>query len=188
MGSPLHSEDTGPGDAGRAAELELVRRAGAGDTRAFATLVDAHRDRAWAVCLRITGHQYDAEDALQDALTAAWRHLPTFRGDARFGTWLHRIAANAALKLVTRRREAPVEEAPEVVDAGSDFALGIVERDALDAALALIPPDFRAALVLREYADMSYAEIAEAQGVGIQTVKSRLNRARRAVQTLLQDA
>ena len=88
---------------------------------------------------------------------------------------------------MTRRREAPVDEAPDVVDAGSDFALGIVERDALDAALALLPPDFRVALVLREYADMSYAEIAEAQGVGIQTVKSRLNRARRAVQTLLQD-
>ncbi len=63
----------------------------------------------------------------------------------------------------------------------------VVEQDAIGSALARIPPEFRAALVLREYADMSYAEIAEAQGVGIQTVKSRLNRARRAMYALLQD-
>ena len=168
-------------------DAELIERAAGGDARAFATLVAGHRDRAWAVCLRITGHRHDAEDALQDALTAAWRNLPSFRGDARFGTWLHRIAANAALKLVARRRDTPSDELPDVVAPESEFALGIVEQDAIAAALAQLPPEFRSALVLREYADLSYAEIAEAQGVGIQTVKSRLNRARRAVSTLLQN-
>ena len=172
-------------------ELELVRRAAAGDAQAFSTLVSTHRDRAWAVCLRITGHRHDAEDALQDALTAAWRNLSSFRGDARFGTWLHRIAANAALKLVARRRDVPLDEMGEQTMPDSpdpEFAHLVVEQDAIVSALARIPPEFRAALVLREYADMSYAEIAEAQGVGIQTVKSRLNRARRAMFALLQDA
>jgi RNA polymerase sigma factor (sigma-70 family) len=173
----------------RSGELELVRRAAAGDAHAFSALVSAHRDRTWAVCLRITGHRHDAEDALQDALTAAWRNLSSYRGDARFGTWLHRIAANAALRLVARRRDIGLDEVGEQVEADApEFAQLVVEQDAITAALARIPPEFRAALVLREYADMSYAEIAAAQGVGIQTVKSRLNRARRAMSALLQDA
>jgi RNA polymerase sigma factor (sigma-70 family) len=166
-------------------EVALLGRAADGDARAFAALVARHRDRMWAVCVRITGHRHDAEDALQDALVAAWRALPTFRAEARFSTWLHRIAANAALKVAARRREVPVEE---VLDAPIDdigFDSAIVDQDAIGRALAMLPPDFRAALVLREYADLSYAEIAEEQGVGVQTVKSRLNRARRAMHALL---
>jgi RNA polymerase sigma factor (sigma-70 family) len=163
-----------------------VRRAADGDAQAFAVLVAEHRDRAWAVCLRITGHRHDAEDALQDALAAAWRNLGGYRGDARFATWLHRIAANAALRVAGMRREVAVDELPE--PAGSEFEPDVVDRDAVTAALALLPPEFRSALVLREYADLSYAEIAEAQGVGIQTVKSRLNRGRRAMAALLLDA
>lgn len=169
-------------------EAELLRRAVDGDGRAFADLVATHRDRTWAVCLRITGDRYDAEDALQEALAAAWRNLARFRGDARFGTWLHRIAANAALKVVERRRDVSLEEVPDQPGSASEFTQTIVERDAIGAALALLPPEFRTALVLREYADMSYVEIAEAQGVGVQTVKSRLNRARRAVHAVLQSS
>jgi RNA polymerase sigma-70 factor (ECF subfamily) len=181
MRPPLSDTDA-PADT----EIELISQATDGDARAFATLVAAHRDRAWAVCLRITGHRHDAEDALQDALTAAWCNLSSFRGEALFGTWLHRIAANAALKLVKRRRDVPLDDVADLPTPESTLA--VVERDAIASALALIPPEFRAALVLREYADMSYAEIAKAQGVGIQTVKSRLNRARRAVQALLQES
>jgi RNA polymerase sigma factor (sigma-70 family) len=169
-------------------EAELIRRAAGGDARAFADVLEPYRERMWAVCLRITGHRHDAEDALQDALTAAWRNLARFRGDARLSTWLHRIAANAALKQVARRRETPVEEFPDLVVDEPGLASEVVDRDAVARALALLPPDFRAALVLREYGDLSYEEIAEAQGVGVQTVKSRLNRARRALGALLTDA
>jgi RNA polymerase sigma-70 factor (ECF subfamily) len=168
-------------------ELSLVRAAAAGDAQAFTSLVEPHRQRTWAVCYRITGHREDAEDALQDALTAAWQNLARFRGDAQFGTWLHRIAANAALKLVQRRREAPVEAVDDIADAETPFSSTLAERDALQRVLTLLPPDFRTALVLREYADMSYADIAAYQGVGIQTVKSRLNRARHAVHDLLRE-
>jgi RNA polymerase sigma-70 factor (ECF subfamily) len=169
-------------------EVTLARAAAAGDARAFAALVEPHRDHVWAVCYRITGHRADAEDALQDALLAAWRHLPRFRGDARFSTWLHRIAANAALRVVQRRREEPCAVLEDRPDDGLSFATLVVERDAVQRALDQLPPDFRTALVLREYADMTYADIAAYQGVGVQTVKSRLNRARRALQALLQEA
>lgn len=169
-------------------ESELARSAAEGDARAFTLLIEPYRQRTWAVCYRITGHQHDAEDALQDALTAAWRSLRQFRADAQFGTWLYRIATNAALRAVQRRREAPVDNVEDIPVPETPFSTTIVERDALQRALALVPPDFRTALVLREYADMTYADIAEYQGVGIQTVKSRLNRARRAVRSLLQNS
>ncbi|MGY1829752.1 RNA polymerase sigma factor [Geodermatophilus sp. SYSU D01180] len=166
-------------------ESSLASSAAAGDAEAFAALIQPHRERVWAVCYRITGQRQDAEDALQDALTAAWRNLAKFRGEAQFGTWLHRIAANAALRVVQRRREEPVAEVGDWAGRETPFSTTLAERDALQQVLDLLPPDFRTALVLREYADMTYAEIAAYQGVGVQTVKSRLNRARNAVHALL---
>ena len=168
-------------------EISLAQSAAAGNARAFAELTEPHRAHLWAVCYRVTGQRQDAEDALQDALVAAWRNLGQYRGDARFSTWLHRIAANAALRVAQRRREEPRAAMDDQPIAGMPFATLVAERDALQRALNLLPPDFRTALVLREYADMTYADIAAYQGVGIQTVKSRLNRARRALQALLRE-
>ncbi|MEV6633623.1 sigma-70 family RNA polymerase sigma factor [Actinoplanes sp. NPDC051470] len=166
-------------------ETVLLARAAAGDARAFADLVTPYRNRVWAVCLRITADRDDADDALQDALTAAWRNLGGFRAESRFGTWLHRIAANAALALVRRRRDTPAEDhvldRPVEVDAYA----AVDEADRIAAAVRLLPDDFRVAFVLREYADLTYEEIAAHQDIGVQTVKSRLNRARRAVAAAL---
>jgi RNA polymerase sigma factor (sigma-70 family) len=157
--------------------LQLCRE---GDSRAFGELVVRHRAHAWAVCLQITGHHHDAEDAFQDALTAAWQNLHRFRGDAKFSTWLHRIAANAAL--ATTRRRTPDPTAPddlvELHDPASLTADRVADVDVVRRALAQLPEDFRAAIVLREFAELSYADIAAHQGVGVQTVKSRISRAR----------
>jgi RNA polymerase sigma-70 factor (ECF subfamily) len=166
-------------------EANLLDRARAHDPQAFVDLVTRHRGAAWAVCLRVTGNPHDAEDALQEALTAAWRNLDRFRGQARFSTWLHRIAANAALAVVRRRRDVPTED--DAFDAGVavDAFASYDESDRIQAALRRIPEDFRVALVLREYGDLTYDEIAAHQGIPVQTVKSRLNRARRAMADLL---
>lgn len=157
---------------------ELIDRCRQGDSRAFGELVSRYRTRTWAVCLQITGNRDDAEDALQDALTAAWQNLDRFRGAARFSTWLHRIAANAALATVRRRREVVVDE----IDLGEHSAPTVADRvvdvDAVRRALAELPDEYRAAIVLREYADLSYAEIADHLGIPVQTVRSRINRAR----------
>ena len=167
-------------------EEELLARARDGDAAAFALLLAPHRGRLWSVCVRITGNHHDAEDALQDALTAAWLHLDRFRADARLGTWLYRIAANAALGVVRRRRDVPHEDisvafgsAPE--HASSDHASRVADGTLVRAAIAGLPEPFREALVLREIADLTYEEIAAHQGVGVQTVKSRLSRARSAL-------
>lgn len=169
-------------------EAALLERARAGDESAFAALVTPRRVRLWSVCLRVVGDRHDAEDALQDALTAAWLHLGSFRGEAKFDTWLYRIASNAALAVARRRRERTVDP-DDLGDLGGhgdaaragghrDHADTVADTDRVRRALAALPEQFREAVVLRELADMTYDDIAAHQGVGVQTVKSRLNRAR----------
>lgn len=172
----------------RVADLDAALDAAiAGDEHAFAGLVEPLRHRLWGVCLRITGRQADAEDALQDCLVAAWRGLAGFRRQSSFSTWIYRIASNAALAVVRRRREF-TDEFGELPDERADFAHAFAERDRVQRALAEIPENFRVALVLREYGELSYDEIAEHQQIGVQTVKSRINRARSAVREVLESA
>lgn len=167
-------------------DRELIERAREGDQSAFGTLVGRYRGRTWAVCLRIAGNPHDAEDALQNALTAAWQNLGSFRGDAKFSTWLHRIAANAALAVIRKRRETPDENvdvnlastAPPI-----DERVAVVE--AVQSALAALPEAFREAIVLREYAELTYADIAAHQNVPVQTVKSRISRGRTQLREIL---
>ena len=167
-------------------DAELVVAARAGDQSAFTELITRHRNRMWAVCLNITSNPADAEDALQDTLVAAWQNIHKFRGEAKFTTWIHRVAANAALSIV-RKRKADTDivdfndpERPVLVDDGpTPFDEHLALSDQLRLALGELSDDFREVLVLREFADMSYDEIADHQGVPVQTVRSRLNRARK---------
>jgi RNA polymerase sigma-70 factor (ECF subfamily) len=174
-------------------ETELLARCREGDQSAFADLVAPERRSAWSVALRIAGNREDAEDALQNALIAAWQNLHKFSGQARFGTWFYRIVANAALE-VRRRNSAGVEtEFVDPTDLTALFASEsrpsvedrVVDTDAVQRALAELSDDFREAIVLREFAGMSYAEIAAHQRIGVQTVKSRINRARAQLVELL---
>ncbi|MFV0407738.1 MAG: RNA polymerase sigma factor [Propioniciclava sp.] len=166
-----------------ASEDDLAAARG-GDSRAFERLVSPYRDRLWAVCLRTTRHPADAEDALQECLIALWRNLDKYRGDATFSTWAYRIATNAALGVIRRRRDES-EDGFEDRAAEGDFAHDIAERDRVQAALRQIPEDFRVALVLREYGQLTYDEIAAHQGILVQTVKSRISRARAAMAAVL---
>ena len=171
-------------------EVELLERCRAGDGGAFRELIGRHHSQAWAVCLQITGNRADAEDALQDALISASQNLHRFRGQAKFSTWLHRISANAALALVRRRREvvSPTADQAEQADPSSLTADRVVDVDAVRQALAQLPEDFRVAIVLRECADMSYADIAEHQEIGVGTVKTRISRGRAHLLRLLAPA
>ncbi len=158
-------------------EAHLVRSAIEGDQAAFAALVQHHRRRLWSVCYRITENSYDAEDALQECLIAAWHHLGSFRGESGIGTWMYRIAANSALAITRRRRpEVPEDQAPAPVQA--DFTERIAAADVIGDALRRLPLSFRAALVLREVGDLTYEQIAAHENINIQTVKSRISRGR----------
>lgn len=158
---------------------DLVARAQSGDQRAFAALVEGCYPQLWAVCLRITGHHHDAEDALQNALTAAWQNIDRFDQRAQFSTWAHRIATNAALALLRKRRDVPQDDlGADLVAQEKPLDAAIVDRSVVGQALAQLQPDFRQAIILREYGQLSYDAIATIQHVPIQTVKSRISRAR----------
>lgn len=168
-------------------EASLVARARAGDQRAFAALVEPHRSMLTAVCYRIVGDEGAAEDALQETLVAAWRHLDRFQGRSKFSTWLYRIAHNAALASARKTVAEPIDSLERGATAGPSLDDTVSDVRSVRWALARIPPDFRAALVLREFADMSYDEIARTQGIRVETVKTRISRARQALALLLAD-
>lgn len=167
-------------------ERELVARARENDQAAFVSLVKDARDRVWGVCLGITGNRQDAEDAMQDAIATAWQGFDRFQGNARFSTWLYRIASNICKNKVSRRREYPDSEAgADQATNTTDIGDRVADTDAVRWAVGQLSDEFREAIVLREVAGLAYKEIALQQGVNIQTVKTRIHRARKALQDLL---
>jgi len=164
---------------------DLVRRAVGGEVSAFGILVERHERRVYNLALRMTGREEDARDATQDAFLTALRKLSTFRGDAAFTTWLHRVTVNACYDLLRKRgRSALLErdaehaaEPPPVADHADDVDLSIDVR----RALLEIPEDYRVVMLLHDVHDLPYEEVASIVGVPIGTVKSRLHRGRVAL-------
>src|SRR5574341_1143511 len=168
--------------------LESSRR---GDLSAYDRLVAAYQERVYQTAYRITGHREDAWDAAQEAFFRAFRALRTFRGDATFSTWMTRIAVNAALDVV-RRRPPQTSAIPEgvLVSAGTDPTDEVVGRDQqrrVQQAIAALPADHRAVVVLRDVQGLSYEEIARTLRLPIGTVRSRLSRARETLRVALAD-
>ena len=151
----------------------------AGDRDAFGTLVALHRDRLYAVALQTLSDREEAADAVQDALLSAYRAAAGYRGDARVSTWLHRVVVNACLDRARRRAVRPtVALPPEDLPATAD-PLG--ERETavtVQAALAALPLEQRAALVLVDLHGLPVEEAARVLGVPEGTVKSRCSRGR----------
>jgi RNA polymerase sigma-70 factor, ECF subfamily len=164
---------------------ELVRRAVGGEISAFGILVERHERRVYNLALRMTGREDDARDATQDTFLTALRKLSSFRGDAAFTTWLHRVTVNACYDLLRKRGKAPMlerdaEHAPEprpVPDHAADVDLSIDVR----RALLEIPEDYRVVMLLHDVQDLPYDEVAAIVGVPVGTVKSRLHRGRVAL-------
>jgi RNA polymerase sigma-70 factor, ECF subfamily len=176
-----------------AALVEALRRE---DPEAPELLVETYGDRVYRLALRITGSNEDAEEVAQDALWTAARKISTFKGEAAFGSWLYRIAANAAYqKLRARKAKAPEIAMDDVLpafdDAGRHFepmadwservdeqALQGELRRVLGAAIDELPPDYRTALVMHDVEGLSNPDIAEALGISLPAVKSRVHRSR----------
>jgi RNA polymerase sigma-70 factor (ECF subfamily) len=165
-------------------DQSLVRAAQRGDRTALDALLRRHHDRIHAVCRRLAGNEADALDATQEALIAIARGLRRFDGRAAFTTWAYRVATNACLDELRRRRRRPTPGLPDDLGQGevatsSAVALDVIpERLAIDGALAELPEDFRAAVVLRDLCDLDYAEIADVLEIPPGTVRSRIARGR----------
>ena len=185
-----------------AALLEALRR---GDAKAMDQLVETYADRVYRLTFRITGSKEDAEEATQDALWTAGRKIGTFKGDSAFGSWLYRIAANAAyMKLRARKakaREIAIGDVlPALDDGGVHFepmddwsprveeqALNGELRELLDTAIGELPPEYRAALVLHDVEGMPNPDVAEALGISLPAAKSRIHRSRLYLRKRLSD-
>jgi RNA polymerase sigma-70 factor, ECF subfamily len=163
----------------------LLRRHSAGDTAAFGLLFTRHKDRLWAVALRVTCDPDDAADALQEAMISAFRRAGDFRGESAVTTWLHRIVVNAALDLLRRRSAHSVGWSGDPDDLpvtepwqATDSAAATESRLDVDAAMRTLPPPQRAALVLVDMLGYPVADVAVILGVSEGTVKSRCARGR----------
>jgi RNA polymerase sigma-70 factor (ECF subfamily) len=173
-------------------DRDLVDRARNGDPEATEALLRLVAPQVHAVCRRICTNAHDADDAAQEALIAVVRGLARFDGRSRVTTWVHRVTTNACLDELRRirRRPVPTEVATEAEVADptadpEDRALGSAARRDLATALASLPEEFRVAVVLRDVADLDYAEISEVLGVPPGTVRSRIARGRGRLADLL---
>jgi RNA polymerase sigma-70 factor (ECF subfamily) len=151
-------------------------------------LLRRHHDRIHALCRRVTANETDALDATQDALIAIVRGLPRYDGRASFKTWSYRVAMNACLDELRRRRRRPMVGLADddwmpttAADDETDVATAVADRVTIDDAMAALPLDFRAAVVLRDLCGLDYAEIAEVLSIPPGTVRSRIARGRAAL-------
>lgn len=165
---------------------ELVALARSGDVPAFESLYRRHRNRIYALVWRLCGGDNSlAEDLLQEAFVRAWQKLDSFRGDSRFGTWLHRLSANVALsdrriRVRRARHEEPLDESAERTVTGSRDVFAAQRRD-LERAIARLPERARTVLVLFDIEGYGHAQIAAITGMAVGSSKAQLHRARRLV-------
>jgi RNA polymerase sigma-70 factor, ECF subfamily len=176
-------------------DQQLVQRVQAGDKAAFNLLVLKYQHRVLKLVGRFVSDQAEAEDVAQEAFIKAYRALASFRGDSAFYTWLYRIAINTAKNALVSSRRRPVDfdldlQDPEQYDRHarlkeSDTPEGVLLteeiREVVEKAMEQLPEDLRTAIVLRELEGLSYEEIAEAMDCPVGTVRSRIFRAREAI-------
>ena len=183
-------------------DLSLVRRVQRGDKGAFDALVLKYQHKLVKLVMRYVRNPAEAEDIAQEAFIKAYRALPQFRGDSAFYTWLYRIAINTAKNAVVSRDRSPVEydldrsNTDESYDMqgrmkDSETPEGLVLTDEIrstvNAAIDSLPEDLRTAIVLRELEGLSYEEIAAAMACPVGTVRSRIFRAREAIDRRLRE-
>lgn len=180
---------------GDQSDLSLVERVQRGERAAFDVLVLRYQHKVLKLIMRYIRDATEAEDVAQEAFVKAYRALPAFRGDSAFYTWLYRIAINTAKNALVSMKRRPVEydldlQDPEqydlharLKDAETPEGLLLTEeiRQTVNGAIADLPEDLRTAIVLREIDGLSYEEIAAAMDCPIGTVRSRIFRAREAI-------
>ena len=167
--------------AGRVDDAQLVDAARRGDRTALERLLQLHFDRVRALCRRVMANDADTDDATQEALMAICRGITRFDGRSSFSTWIYRVTTNSCLDELRRKARRPIATADEAMPATAvtdRVADDVADRLEIDAALARLSPDFRAAVVLRDLCQLDYEEIAAVLGIAPGTVRSRIARGR----------
>jgi RNA polymerase sigma-70 factor, ECF subfamily len=185
-------------------DLDLVKECQAGHTEAFDQLVSRYRSRVFAMIYNMVHNEQDAWDLAQDAFVKAWKSIKRFRGQSSFFTWLYRIVMNVTIDHARKKqikgegaefndaiRLGEIDPAARTAPKSEPLPHRQMERTELrariDSAIAQLTPEHRAVILMKEIEDMQYHEIAEALGISIGTVMSRLFYARKRLQNLLKD-
>ena len=165
---------------------ELVARSRSGDMDSFNQLILRWERPIYALAYRVIGQEEDARDVAQETFLRAFRALPGFKGQAKFSSWIYRIALNLCRDWIRRKKRTPVSQVPEDVDLSElaaeqgpvESVEELVARRELSAvveeAMAFLPEEQRTAVILKEYHGMTFQEIADLQGCPLSTVKTRL--------------
>jgi len=169
----------------------LLVRFAAGDQSAARLLAERHTGRVLAVATRMLNNPTEAEDVAQEAMLRAWKNAADWRpGEAKFSTWLHKVAVNLCYDRLRKRRTKPLEDAPEPIDDRASAQDGLETNDKmtiLKNAMMELPERQRAAIQLSHYEEKSNPETAEILGISVEAVESLLSRGRRALRTALAD-
>jgi RNA polymerase sigma-70 factor, ECF subfamily len=185
-----------------AEDLAFLAKLRAHDEAAFARLLRDYGGRMLRVARRLLPSEEDARDAVQDAFISAFRSIDRFESDSRLSTWLHRIVVNCCLMRLRTKRRHPEEDLEELLpqfksdghqlhpsvpwpESAEDLVQQVQNRKMVREAIAMLPDNYRAVLVMRELEEMTTEETAEALGITPNAVKIRLHRARQALRTLL---
>lgn len=182
----------------------LVEKARAGDFQAFESLVNRYEGKVYRLSMRMLRNPQDAEDALQETFLQVYRGLKNFAGRSSFSTWLFRLATNVCLMKIRHRGTEPAQILPweeylpqhedgqhppiqDWPDLPEEILLSKESREKMMEALEKLPPEYRAVFILRDLEGLSNSETAEAMGLSVAAVKSRLHRARLTLRGLLSE-
>jgi RNA polymerase sigma-70 factor (ECF subfamily) len=175
-----------------ASDHALAQAAAAGDMPAFEELYERHHRRVYSLCLRMTGNTAEAEDLAQEAFIQLYRKIGSFRGESAFTTWLHRLTVNQVL-MYFRKKGVRLEKTTDGGDVPVQIVQGtenpnqmpVIDRIALDRAIAKLPPGYRSVFVLHDVEGHEHEEIAKLLGCSVGTSKSQLHKARMKLRGLL---
>lgn len=176
-------------------ERELIARLQKRDEAAFEELIRQYEKKVYTLCFRMCGNSEDAEEAAQDAFLALWRGIDRFRQESSLSTWIYRLATNACIDTLRRRKKQSgsvslddEELFVDAVDTSPQPQETVEHREAhklLQEGLSALPEEYRKVLILREIEGLSYTEIAESASIELGTVKSRISRGRSLLRNFL---
>lgn len=176
-------------------ERELIARLQKRDEAAFEELIRQYEKKVYTLCFRMCGNSEDAEEAAQDAFLALWRGIDRFRQESSLSTWIYRLATNACIDTLRRRKKQSgsvslddEELFVDAVDTSPQPQETVEQREAqklLQEGLSALPEEYRKVLILREIEGLSYTEIAESASIELGTVKSRISRGRSLLRNFL---
>ena len=181
-------------EAATVTDFQLARAAAAGDQSAFEALYQQHHRKVYSLCLRMLANQTDAEDVTQEVFVQVYRKISTFQGESAFTTWLYRLTVNSVLMYLRKKRrrqwEQPADD--EVLQSLAEESalprqheISIIDRIALEQAIAQLPTGYRTVLVLHDVEGFEHEEIGQMLGITAGTSKSQLHKARMRMRKLL---